>query len=84
MDGSSTTSMSGAGIILTAPDEMMFEYALRFAFPASNNGAEYEALMIGLKLAKELGVDELKVFNDSQLVVGQVNGEFEARSPSMV
>ena len=84
VDGSATTSISGAGIILTSPEQMMFEYALRFAFHASNNEAEYEALITGLSLAKELGAEELKVFSDSQLIVGQVNGEFEARNPSMI
>ena len=49
---------------------MVFEYALWFAFSASNNEVEYEALIIGLKIAKELESQELKVFSDSQLVVG--------------
>ena len=84
MDGSSTIAMSGAGIILVDPDQMLFEYALWFAFSASNNEVEYEALITGLKLAERLGAQELKVFSDSQLVVGQVNGEFEAQSPSMI
>ena len=61
--------MSGAGIILTNPEQMMFKYELRFAFSTSNNEAEYEALITGLTLAKELGAQELKVFSDSQLVV---------------
>ena len=49
-----------------------------------NNETEYEALIIGLKLAKELKIPALWIFSNSQLVVGQVNGEFEARSPSMI
>ena len=76
--------MSGAGIILSSPKQMMFEYALWFAFPASNNEVEYEAPITGLSLAKEFGTKELKVFSDSQLIVGQVNGEFEAQNPSMI
>ena len=61
----------------------MIKYALQFAFLTLNNEVEYEALIVGLKFAKELDIPKLKVFSDSQLVVGQVNGEFEARSPSM-
>ena len=63
---------------------MVFEYVLWFAFSASNNEAEYEDHITDLKLAKELGAQELKVFNDSQLIVGQVKGEFKAQSLSMI
>ena len=55
VDGSSNAVMGEAGIILTDLDQMVFEYALWFAFLASNNAAKYEALIIGLKLVKELG-----------------------------
>ena len=50
----------------------------------TNNEAKYEALIIGLKLAKELGTPALQVFSDSQLVMGQVNGECKAKDPSMI
>ncbi|XP_038973024.1 uncharacterized protein Mb2253c-like [Phoenix dactylifera] len=56
---------------------------MRFEFPASNNAAEYEALIAGLKLAKELGVRNLRAFSDSQLVVNQILGDFEAKEPTM-
>ena len=46
---------------------------IRFGFKASNNKAEYEALIVGLHLAHELQVRNVKIFNDSQLVVNQVN-----------
>ncbi|KAM2695947.1 hypothetical protein EV1_040390 [Malus domestica] len=45
-----------AGLVLTTPDKVAMEYALRFKFKASNNEAEYEALLVGLRLAKHLGV----------------------------
>jgi ribonuclease HI len=47
-------------------------YAVRLHFPASNNMAEYEALLCGLKIAIELGVKRLDVRGDSQLVIDQV------------
>ena len=84
MDGSSTPSTSATRVILISPIGETVEYALRFIFLASNNEAEYEALLTGLKLAEELGVSKLRVFSDSQLIVGQVQEELEAQSPSMI
>ena len=75
MDGSSAPSANSAGIILTNLEGEAVEYVLRFIFPSSNNKAEYEALLTSLKLAAELEVLELRVFSDSQLIVGQVQGE---------
>ena len=59
-------------------------YALRFGFQASNNEAEYKALIAGLKLAKEMRVESLEIYNDSQLVVCQVTNEYQARGKKMV
>ena len=53
--------------------------ALKFRFKASNNEAEYEALIVGLELAKEMKVESLDIFSDSQLVVCQINNEYQAR-----
>ncbi|GKC16013.1 reverse transcriptase domain-containing protein [Tanacetum coccineum] len=50
-DGSSCVDGSGAGLILTSPEGTEFTYALRFQFTASNNEAEYEALIAGLRIA---------------------------------
>jgi len=49
----------GAGIILEGPNGVLMEQALRFAFKASNNQAEYEALIVGMLLAKEMGAQSL-------------------------
>ncbi|KAM2964889.1 hypothetical protein FF2_022631 [Malus domestica] len=56
VDGSSNQQGCGAGLVLTILDKVAMEYALRFKFKASNNEAEYEALLTGLRLAKHLGV----------------------------
>ena len=58
--------------------------ALRFRFRASNNEAEYKALIAGLKLAKEMKVESLEIFSDSQLVVCQITDEYQAREEKMV
>ena len=50
VDGASNAQGSGAGLILTSPELIDIEYALRFRFHASNNEAEYEAVIVGLNL----------------------------------
>ena len=55
------------------------EYALRFGFQASNNGAEYEAVIAGLNLAHSMEADQLEVCNDSQLVEKQIEDSYESR-----
>jgi ribonuclease HI len=52
-------------------------------FHASNNVAEYEALVHGLKLAKEIGIPRILCFGESDLVVHQVSGEWDARDTNM-
>ncbi|GKV20136.1 hypothetical protein SLEP1_g30298 [Rubroshorea leprosula] len=71
VDGATNIEGSGAGAVLLGPDGFKFEHALRFKFQTTNNAAEYEALIYGLKLASELKVQSIQVLSDSQLVVGQ-------------
>ncbi|KAM1660329.1 hypothetical protein EV2_003428 [Malus domestica] len=83
VDIASTPEGCRAGLVLTTPDKVAIEYAIRFKFKASNNEAEYEALLAGLRLAKHLGVKQIDIFNDSQLVVNQVTNNFDAKDSSM-
>ena len=61
----------GAGIVLTSPKGDKLRYTLQIHFAASNNVAEYEALIHGLRLAKELGIRRILCYGDSDLVVQQ-------------
>jgi len=61
----------------------LIEQALKFAFKASNNQAEYEALIVGMLLAKAMGARSLLAKSDSQLFMGQVIGEYQAKDPQM-
>ncbi|GJU20290.1 reverse transcriptase domain-containing protein [Tanacetum coccineum] len=67
-DGSSCVDGCGAGVILTDPEGVEFTYALRFQFEATNNEAEYEALIAGLRIAEKIGIQNLEVNVDSKLV----------------
>ena len=83
VDGSSNQQGSGAGIVLEGPNRVLIEQALRLAFKASNNQAEYEALIVEMLLAKEMGAQSLLAKSDSLLVTGQVTGEYQAKDPHM-
>ncbi|KAM2614334.1 hypothetical protein TB2_028972 [Malus domestica] len=73
----------GAGLVLTTLDKVAMEYAFCFKFKVSNNEAEYEAILAGLRLAKHLGVKRIDIFSDSQLVINQVTSNFDAKDSSM-
>ena len=79
VDGASNENGSEARIMLISSKEHKIHYALHFGFQASNNEAEYEGLLAGLRLAKELKVCNLKVYSDSQLVVYQVNDTYQTK-----
>ncbi|KAK0590984.1 hypothetical protein LWI29_034021 [Acer saccharum] len=84
VDGSSNTHGSGAGIVITTPEGDTVECAMRFDFKATNNQAEYEALLAGLRVCIALGADELEIYSDSQVVVNQVLDEYQAREEHMI
>ncbi|GKF34705.1 reverse transcriptase domain-containing protein, partial [Tanacetum coccineum] len=82
--GSSCIDGSGVGLILTNPEGVEFTYAMRFTFEATNNKAEYEALIVGLRIAKQMGVKNLQAHVDSRLVANQVNGSYVAKESGMI
>nr|GEV41185.1 reverse transcriptase domain-containing protein [Tanacetum cinerariifolium] len=83
-DGSSCIDGSGACLIITHPERMEFTYALRFRFNATNNEAEYEALIAGIWIARQIGVQNLQANVDSKQVANQVNGIYIANESSMI
>ena len=79
INGAANAQGSGAGLILTSPEGIDIEYAVRFGFQASNNEAEYEDVIAGLNLAYSMEIDQLEVCSDSQLVVKQIEDTYEAK-----
>jgi ribonuclease HI len=82
-DGPKMLGGLGAGVILTSPKGDKLQYVLHMHFRASNNIAEYEALVHGLKLGKEIGIRRILCFRDSDLVVHQVSGEWDSKDTNM-
>jgi ribonuclease HI len=82
-DGSLMKTGAGAGLLFISPLGKHLRYVLRLHFPASNNVAEYEALVNGLRIAIELGVRRLDTRGDSQLVIDQVMKNSHCRDQKM-
>ena len=81
-DGSSTFQGGRIEVVLRSPgEEHTFAYKLHF--PCSNNEAKYEALLVGMKAARRLGIKRLKVFGDSELVIKQDEGTYRVKNPSL-
>jgi len=83
VDGSSNPQGAGAGIVLEGPDNVLIEQSLQFKFKTSNNQAEYEAIIVGLHLSKEVGAKRLICKTDSRLTVGHLTGEYQVKDPLM-
>ncbi|GAU41112.1 hypothetical protein TSUD_398080 [Trifolium subterraneum] len=84
VDGSSNSQGRGAGIILENGDGVLIEVSLGLSFPTTNNQAEYEAFLAGLRLAEDMGAEEIKIFTDSQLVASQVSGEYQTKEERLL
>ncbi|XP_071687740.1 uncharacterized protein [Rutidosis leptorrhynchoides] len=82
-DGESGPEGVGTGLLLTGPNKEEHTYALRFNFKATNNEVEYEAVLVGIRLAKEIGVKKIQTYVDSYSVSNQINGSFEAHNKGM-
>ena len=83
IDGASNRKGAWTVIVLITLKKLIMEKLLRLSFLATNNEAEYEALLAGVAMAKQLGKDVVELYSDSRLVVGQVNEEFEAQNERM-
>ena len=69
---------------MIGPNKIRIRYAVKLKYNATNNAAEYEALLTGLKLANEVRVEHLKVYSDSQLVVNQMKDTYQVKEPSII
>ena len=83
VDGASQQTGAGIGLQLKSSVGENIEQAICLGFSASNNESKYEAILAGIELTATVSTDKLLIQSDSQLVVGQVNAEYESRDPRM-
>ena len=82
-DGSSAKSRSGVRVVITSPKGDDLKYGVQLQFPATNNEAEYEAILTGLRLAKSMEAKTVLLKSDSRLVIWQIKGDYVAKEQRM-
>ena len=84
-DGSSAQKKGGVRVVITTPtpDGEVLKYGVQLKFPTTNNEAECERILTGLRLGKALGAKNLLIQSDSKLVIGQIRGEYKAKEERM-
>jgi ribonuclease HI len=83
VDGSATRQGGGAGVMIKAPNGESLLSSWRLEFWVTNNEAEYEAVIAGLRIAQEMGAEHVELRSDSQVIVGHIQGTFEAKGEKM-
>lgn len=78
-DGAARRSGAGAGIVLISPEKHMLPYSFALSELCSNNVAEYQALIIGLQIALEIGVSFIEVYGDSKLIINQLSLQYDVK-----
>ncbi|CAL8992599.1 unnamed protein product [Prunus brigantina] len=82
-DGSSTEARSGAGVVIESAQGQRWQFAFQLDFRCTNNQAEYEALIIGLEILREMKATRVLVYGDSQLVINQLTGDYQCASENL-
>ena len=78
-DGASTQNSTSAGVVLISPSKENIHLSYKLDFKTTNNIAEYEALLLGVKAAKEMGIMCIHTFGDADLIIPQVNNTFQKK-----
>jgi ribonuclease HI len=78
-DGACSREGSGVGIVFISPTKEVIPMSYKLEFDTTNNISEYEALLLGLKAAKDMGIDKLSVFGDSELIIHQIKNIYQTK-----
>jgi ribonuclease HI len=84
--GASSYLGAGVGALLVAPDDQFvipFSYRLQWNVDCTNNVCEYEALVLGLEAARRMKIKNLEVFGDAELIIKQVNLQYQFKHPRL-
>jgi ribonuclease HI len=82
-DGASSSIGAGTGVIFISPCQETISLSYKMEFETTNNVAEYEALVLGMRDAKEMGIKEVSVFGDAELIIQHVRDIYRAKHPRL-
>ena len=83
-EGASNALGNGIGDVIISPEGCYTPFIARICFNCTNNMAEYETCIMGLKAAIDLRIKFLNVFGDSTLVISQIKGEWNMKHPNLI
>ncbi|KAG9453432.1 hypothetical protein H6P81_006336 [Aristolochia fimbriata] len=83
-DGAARKNGAGAGVLFISPHEDLMPYSFILSHCCTNNEAEYQAIILGLGMAIDMGLSQLEIFGDSALVIKQIIGDFEVRKDELM
>jgi ribonuclease HI len=81
--GASSRESVGAGVVFMSPTQNTISLSYKIEFETKNNVTEYEALVLGLIVSKDMKIEELEEFGDVELIVHQVRNLYEAKHPRL-
>ncbi|KAL0345464.1 UNVERIFIED_CONTAM: Transposon Tf2-12 polyprotein [Sesamum radiatum] len=82
--GAARTDGAGAGVVFVSPEKQVLTYSIVLNELCSNNVTEYQALIIGLQMASEMGIIEMEVYGDSKLIINQLLNIYEVKKEDLV
>jgi ribonuclease HI len=82
-DGASSSIGTGVGVVFMSPCQETISLSYKLEFETTNNVAEYEALVLGIRAAKEMGIRDIAVFRDVELIIQQVRNVYRAKHPRL-
>jgi ribonuclease HI len=82
-DGASSKDSVGAGVVFISPSQDVTNFSFKLEFETKNNIVEYEALVLGLRAAKDMKIEGLTVFGDAKLIVHQVRNIYQTKHPRL-
>jgi ribonuclease HI len=82
-DGASSSEGDGIGVVFISPCQEVVSLSYKLEFEVTNNVEEYEALILGMRAAKEMGIEEITIFRNVELIIQQIRNTYRAHNPRL-